>query len=87
MIALKQIDLEIVLNHEMVPTPTALFQEKGEMWYPRAKSVLKATLKLSVSGRIQKVPTALWTTDWSNQETVADSAKLMSKYIPKKLMF
>ena len=60
LIGLKQIDLEITLNYELAPIPTALFQDNGKMWCPKAKLfVFKTTLKVSALGRIQQDPTAL----------------------------
>lgn len=49
---LKQIDLKISLNYELAPIPTAFFQGDREMWDPKAKSVLKETLEVTVSGHI-----------------------------------
>ena len=60
LIGLKQIDLEITLNYELAPIPTALFQDNGKMRCPKAKLfVFKTTLKVSALGRIQQDPAVL----------------------------
>lgn len=49
---LKQIDLKTTLNYELAPIPSALIHGDREMWDPKAKSVLKKTLEVTMSGHI-----------------------------------
>ena len=46
-----EIDIHNVLAHELVPDPTSMFKDTGEMRITKAKATLKKQLQVEVSAR------------------------------------
>ena len=94
LIGLKQIDLETALKYELAPVPTAMFEDDGNMRYPKSKSVLKTTLEVETSTCSIPAPDTLvidgsaifWTLAWPKEGTVTDLMELMYDYIESKLI-
>ena len=93
-IGLNQVNLETALNYRLAPIPPTLFQGNGEIWNPKAKSVLKTILEVTVLGRAWRAPNAVvidgsaifYTADWQNRRTITELSESMSKYIEENLM-
>ena len=87
LIGLQQINLETEWNYELTPIPTALFEDNGEMQYPKGNTVFMKTLEVTSSGCTHQDWAALvidgnaifWTTDWPNRGTAGDLTESISR--------
>lgn len=50
------INLQDVLNYELAPVPTSMFEDNGDMRITKSKSTLKKKLGIEVSNRIYPQP-------------------------------
>ena len=87
----RDISMKDVLEYELSPVPTSLFEDSGEMRTPKAKSTLKR--KLQVDAESVGVRTCvildgcaiLWVIHWPTTGTVADYVKNFVAYIQRLL--
>ena len=89
-----RITLEEVLKYELSPIPLSLFKDDGEMRPSPSKSVLKSTLQVEVSTRLQISSDAavidgcayLWFMHWPSEGSVETLAEMFYTYITSLLV-
>ncbi len=85
----REVDIKNIIQHELSPIPTALFEESGNMRPARAKSVLKQKLQVEKSRRTIEPSNALvidgcallWIVPYPSNGTVRDYVDAFIKLI------
>ena len=89
----RNIKLCDVLEYELAPVPTSMFDEKGEMRIAKTKSTLKKNLQVEISTRLGPQPEVtildgcaiLWVIHWPNRGIVQDFVDNFMSYIMAKV--
>ena len=89
----QNIKLYDVLEYELAPVPTSMFDEKGEMRIAKTKSILKNNLQVEISTRLDPQPEVtifdgsaiLWVIHWPNSGIVQDFVDNFTSYIMAKV--
>ena len=76
----REIDLKMVLHHELSPVPTSMFDDQGDMRIASSKHILKKKLGMTVSCRLTSEIeltildgcAILWIIHWPSKGTVQD---------------
>ncbi len=85
----RDIDLNRVLQYELAPVPTSMFNDKGQMRISKSKLTLKRKLQVEKSSRLSTNPDTtivdgcaiLWIIHWPNKGTVQDYVDNFVSYI------
>ena len=85
----RDIDLNKVLQYELAPVPTSMFDEDGLMRITKSKSTLKRKLQVEMSFRLATNPDVtiidgcaiLWLIHWPNKGTVQDYVNNFVSYV------
>lgn len=86
------IKLSEVLQYELSPVPTLMFDEKGNMQIAKTKSVLKRNLKVEIFARLAPKPEVtiidgcaiLWIIYWPNNGTIQYFVDNFTSFIDKR---
>ncbi len=89
----RDVNVGDVLQFELAPVPTSMFNENGDMRVPKSKSTLKRNYQVECSTRLAIRPkvtvidgcAVLWIVHWPNRGTVLDFVKTFTNYILGKL--
>ena len=85
----RDIDLNWVLQYELAPVPTSMFNDKGQMRISKSKSTLKRKLQIEKSSRLATNPDTtiidgcaiLWIIHWPYMGTLQDYVDNFVSYI------